>query len=68
MLKVHVYEDKCKSCGLCIAACPKKIIVRKGCINQLGYHPVEISDHEKCTRCAMCATACPDLVLEVKEE
>ena len=67
MLKVFIYEEKCKGCELCIKACPKKIIKKKAYINKLGYNPVVIEEQEKCTGCALCATACPDLVLEVKE-
>lgn len=68
MLKVMIYERKCKSCGLCIEACPKKIIARKSIINNLGYHPVEVTDQKNCTLCTLCAVACPDLAVEVREE
>ena len=50
--RVEVREDYCKSCGLCVAVCPK------------GYRPVEQSQ-EGCIACALCARICPDVVLTV---
>ena len=63
MAKVTFKKDLCKGCGLCIMACPKKIIaLSKDEINQKGHHPAEITDQEKCIGCACCATMGPDCV------
>ncbi|KUO42069.1 MAG: hypothetical protein APU95_03610 [Hadesarchaea archaeon YNP_N21] len=43
----------CNQCGLCIDACPLKIINRN-----VKTGAVEI-DEEKCTGCGQCVTACP---------
>ena len=67
MAKITVNENKCKGCGLCATACPKKIIVlSKDRLNAKGYHPAECNDFEKCIGCAMCATMCPDVAIVVE--
>ena len=66
--KVTFDADKCKGCGLCIGACPKKILrLSTGKINARGYYPAEMTDQEKCIACAFCATMCPDCVIKVEK-
>ena len=68
MAKVTFEKDLCKGCGLCIAACPKKILsLSKAEINQKGHHPAQIDDQSKCIACAFCATMCPDCVITVEK-
>ncbi len=68
MAKVTFQKDLCKGCGLCITACPKKIIaLSKDEINQKGHHQAEITDQEKWIGCAFCATMCPDCVITVEK-
>ncbi|MCX7615481.1 MAG: 4Fe-4S dicluster domain-containing protein [Clostridiales bacterium] len=68
MPRVSFNEDECKGCGLCISACPKKILVfYKGKINKKGYSPVTCTEPDKCIGCAMCATMCPDVVIKVEK-
>lgn len=67
MAKITVNENKCKGCGLCTTACPKKIIIlSKDKLNAKGYHPAVCIDFEKCIGCAMCATMCPDVAIVVE--
>ena len=64
MNKVTFKTDVCKGCGLCVTACPKKIVaLATDELNQKGYHPAIITDQEKCIACAMCALMCPDCVI-----
>lgn len=68
MGKVTINQNECKGCGLCVIACPKKILVlSKTSLNKKGYHPVEMTDEAACTACAACARMCPDVVLEVEK-
>lgn len=69
MKKVIFDEERCKSCELCIAVCPKKILrISADKMNGKGYRPAEITDNEKCIGCAFCATMCPDAVITIEED
>ncbi len=64
MEKVTIKAERCKSCGLCIAHCPKKCISFGQTMNKLGYHPVEIN-HGACVACGSCYATCPDGVYAI---
>ena len=67
--KVTIDENRCKGCGLCVRACPKKIMqLSKTKLNEKGYHPAEVIDQEACIACASCAWSCPDTVITVEKE
>lgn len=58
--------NRCKGCGLCVAVCPKGILaLDTSFVNDLGYHPVLVTDSAACTSCALCARICPDTVFAV---
>ncbi len=56
---VEVREDECKGCGLCVQACPPKVLRQSGWLNHFGYHPVEYLG-EGCTGCGICFYCCPE--------
>ena len=67
MTKLTFRTDYCKGCGLCVNACPLKLIViAKDKINAKGHHPAEITDQSKCVGCTSCAIMCPDCIIEVE--
>lgn len=66
MAKVTFNEDKCKGCGLCVTACPKKIVSLSNRMNSKGYHPAEVVNQEACIGCTSCAMMCPDVVITVE--
>lgn len=69
MNKVIINTDRCKGCGLCIEACPKKILaIDEENLNAKGYHPAAVVDITGCIACAFCATMCPDAVITVIKE
>lgn len=66
MNKVTFRDERCKGCGLCVEACPKKIVkLSTDRINSKGYHPACVIEMDKCIGCAFCATMCPDMVITV---
>lgn len=68
MLKMTVLSEKCKGCGLCTTACPKRIVeIRKDSRNSKGYYTAGCMDQEKCISCAMCAIICPDCAIEIRK-
>jgi NAD-dependent dihydropyrimidine dehydrogenase PreA subunit len=57
---VHVHEDECKGCALCVQVCPVHgLRISRTRLNRLGYHPVEFSE-VGCTGCGVCFYACPE--------
>lgn len=69
MNKITFNTERCKGCGLCVEACPKKILaLDTATLNPKGYHPAVITDQEKCIACAMCAMMCPDCVIKVEKD
>lgn len=66
--RIKFDEEKCKGCGLCVNACPKKILTLQKKLNLKGYNPAGIVDEEACISCAICATMCPDCVITIDKE
>ena len=68
MAKLTFKEELCKGCGLCVNACPKKILALSTTrLNHKGHAPVEILNQDDCIGCAFCATMCPDCVITVEK-
>jgi 2-oxoglutarate ferredoxin oxidoreductase subunit delta len=66
MPRIDIHELRCKGCGLCVIACPKKLIVLSEKINNSGYKPAVFKGTEdQCTGCALCAEMCPDVAIDV---
>lgn len=65
--KVIFDQERCKGCGLCVTACPVKIVfLDSSVINNKGYNVASVNDAEKCIGCASCALMCPDSVITVE--
>ncbi len=64
--KKHVIcERRCKSCGLCVAVCPKDVLAIGSKLNQDGYAVVEQVSKENCVMCGICRIVCPDVAIGV---
>jgi len=58
----HVIRERwCKGCSICIAFCPKKVLV-------LQNSKVFVQKQEDCIGCRLCEMRCPDFAIEVKEK
>jgi len=59
--KVEISIHECKGCGLCIAACPKKVLQleQEGKLNKIGYNYCTYIG-EGCIGCGICYNACPE--------
>jgi NAD-dependent dihydropyrimidine dehydrogenase PreA subunit len=57
LLRIDVEE--CKGCGLCVEACPPKVIGMNEHLNHLGYRTAMYSG-AGCTGCGICFMACPE--------
>ena len=62
---IEVDETLCKGCGLCVKACPQKVLeLATSRTNLKGYPPAELV-REGCTACTVCAVVCPDTAIAV---
>jgi 2-oxoglutarate ferredoxin oxidoreductase subunit delta len=59
--EVHIFDNWCKGCGLCIEFCPADALV-------LGsYNRPKAVYSENCTACRWCELHCPDFAIFVTE-
>ena len=64
MAKLTFDTNRCKGCGLCVDACPRKILlIDPSVINHKGHSPAQMADEERCTGCGFCALMCPDCAI-----
>jgi NAD-dependent dihydropyrimidine dehydrogenase PreA subunit len=57
--QLRVDTDECKGCGLCVEACPPKVILLGERLNRYGYRTA-IYLGAGCTGCGICFMACPE--------
>lgn len=60
--------DDCKSCEICTAFCPKKLLeMDTSCLNKGGVHPAMINNKDACIGCGNCALMCPDAIITIEK-
>ena len=57
LLKLN--SEECKGCGLCVAACPPRVLMLSPSLNRYGYHPAAYRG-DGCSGCGICFFACPE--------
>jgi len=59
---IHVNEDWCKGCAICVSFCPKQVLA----LNDDG--KATVVDAGQCSVCMQCEMRCPDLAISVETE
>jgi NAD-dependent dihydropyrimidine dehydrogenase PreA subunit len=57
--RLRVDDDECKGCGLCVEACPPRVINLTDRLNHNGFRTAEYAG-AGCTGCGICFLACPE--------
>ena len=60
---VVVDAERCKGCGLCIAACPQDVLAFSGTLNKSGYDVAHMENPDACIGCTFCAMTCPGCIM-----
>ena len=56
---LRVDGDECKGCGLCVEACPPRVIGMSERLNHYGYRTAAYAG-AGCTGCGICFLVCPE--------
>jgi 2-oxoglutarate ferredoxin oxidoreductase subunit delta len=56
---IKISEHLCKGCGLCIEACPAKVLIQGDSLNRQGYYAA-FYPGSGCTGCGVCFYICPE--------
>jgi 2-oxoglutarate ferredoxin oxidoreductase subunit delta len=68
MNRLHLNENYCKGCLICVEVCPVGAIQSSNRINSKGYLlPLE-KDMNLCTACLLCEVVCPDFAITIETE
>lgn len=66
MAAIAIDAEQCKGCGLCVNACPQRVIAIGTAINARGQFYAVAADPRRCLACRSCSIACPDAAIEVR--
>ena len=68
MASITIDEAICKGCGLCVNACPKRVIaLSEHRMKSKGWFVAEKVNPQNCIGCAFCAIMCPDCAITVEK-
>jgi len=57
--RLQVDTNECKGCGLCVEACPPRVIALRQELNHYGYRTAGYLG-SGCTACGICFLSCPE--------
>lgn len=58
VVTLHLYEDTCNGCGMCIIVCPREVF-------ELSGRKAHIVRRDYCMECGACALNCPVQAISV---
>lgn len=61
--KIHVIEERCKGCALCVEFCPCGVLEMSEAFNRKGYHPPLVVEPAACVACQFCEEVCPEFAI-----
>ena len=57
----EIFPEWCKSCGICVAFCPRKVLSLKDRV-------IDVTNPENCISCKLCEKLCPDYAIYFEKE
>lgn len=61
--EIHIIENRCKGCGLCVEYCPRDVLKMSEAFNRRGYHPPFVAEPTACVSCHYCEEVCPEFAI-----
>lgn len=58
--RIDIFEAWCKSCGICVAFCPR------GCLEPSEEGPPLVARADLCSGCSWCEIHCPDFAVRIR--
>ena len=65
---IHIDEELCKGCDICVAFCPTKVLAISKTINKQGYYPPVVEQLDECHGCRLCELLCPEFAIFIRHE